>query len=128
MKKVLLCLTIITLIVSGCNNPTAELQSLLSRADFPAIVVKVEAHDTARSKETTGCYTITLKKANGTTVEFTTNESFTIGDTLSMGLDHSGAFAAVMNMVALPNTKSDSTSAAPKDTVVTEIQDTTNSF
>ena len=126
----------IAVVLSSCDDSVKRQQSVLEQADFPAIVTKVEAHDTSANAghSPAGCFRITVKRVNGMTWDFSSNESFAIGDTLTIGIDNSHAFERVMQMteesIKAFETVSDSIKAAvetPKeettDTVATTSPD-----
>ena len=126
MKKLFL-FAIVALALSACSYSVQERQVLLSNADFPCIVTSVTAKDTTTNKSSSGCFEITVKKANGSSNSFTTNESFAVGDTLTVQIDHSGAYEKTMTMVDAANAINDSTKAVipvKTDSIATEVKDT----
>jgi len=96
-KILLLIFSITIVILTSCGSEASRQQSTLEQADFPCIVTKVEAKDTAKN-QTAGCYSITVKRVNGMTWDFTSNVIYNIGDTLTIGIDTSHAFEKVMRM------------------------------
>lgn len=116
MKKVNKILLILSMMVvlSSCTELSTE-KSILTGASFPSIVSKIEASEKPTGEgssiyQNKGLYIITAKKADGDEFYFTSNVKFSIGDTLTLGIDTTGAFAKVL---VNPGVKTEATDSVP---------------
>ena len=118
MKKLIFLLIASTTLLACCTSADQRKKDIMSKADFPAVIDKIEMKDTTKS-EPSGVYEYTVRRANGMTWTFTANIRYDVGDTISFGIDTTGMFAKLIEKVV-----NDSITATTTDSTRTDSIDT----